>query len=134
MGLLDQKTSHVADLEVLDEGTEVQFSIIEASLDTGKESGREFFSLTLEFPDHPNAGLIYTRVMGLLDGDVPRKADNMIRRLKAFKQGVGLDPDDTISGPEALVGLNGFCILGVEDSDTGPRNTVRRYSVSQAPE
>ncbi len=131
MGLLDQKTSHVADLVLLDEGTEVQFLIIEASLETGKESGREFFNLTLELPDNPNASLIYTRVMGIMESDEARKADNMIRRLKMFKQGIGLDPDDVIATPEALVGLNGFCIVGVEDTDTGKRNTVQRYSVSQ---
>ncbi len=131
MGLLDQKTSHVADLEILDAGTEVRFGIIEASLEVGKETGREFFNLTLELPDNPNAGLIYTRVMGLLDGDEPRKADNMIRRIRMFKQGIGLDPDDTID-LDSLVGRGGFCILGVEDTDTGQRNTVRRYSVSQA--
>lgn len=132
MGLLDQKTSHVADLQVIEAGTEVQFQIVEASLEKGKDSGREFFNLSLELPGNPNASDIYTRVMGIMESDDPKKADNMIRRLRIFKQAVGIGPDDPIESADSLVGLTGFCILGEEETDTGIRNTVRRYTVSQA--
>ncbi len=131
MGLLDQKTSHVADLTILSDNTEAQFQIIEISLETGKESGREFFAMTLELPNNPDVGYVYARVMGIMEGDAPGKADTMIRRLRIFKQAVGLEPDDQVN-LDTLPGVTGFAIFGVEDTDTGKRNFVKRFSVSQA--
>ncbi len=131
MGLLDQKTSHVADLTVLSDNTEAQFQIIECSLETGKESGREYIALTVELPNNPDVGIIYATVMGIMESDDARKADTMIRRLRIFKQAVGLEPDDQVN-LETLPGVTGFAIFGVEDTDTGKRNFVKRFSVSQA--
>ncbi len=131
MGLLDQKTSHVADLEVLDNNTEAQFQIIEAEVRTSDKTGREFISLTLELPNNPAVGLVYATVMGLKEDDEPRKADTMLRRMRAFKQAVNLEPDDVID-LNALVGVTGFAIFGQEDTDTGKRTVLKRFSVSQA--
>ena len=131
MGLLDQKTSQVADLEVLDNNTEAQFSIVEADTAVSDKTGREFLKFTLELPNHPNVGYVYATVMGIKEDDDPKKADNMLRRLRMFKQAVGLEPDDPID-LEALIGKTGFGIFGSEDTDTGKRTVLKRFSVSQA--
>lgn len=131
MGLLDQKTSHVVDLEVLPDNTEAQFQIVEADTRVSDKTGREFISGSVELPDHPAVGLVYFTVMGIKEDDEPRKADTMLRRLRIFKQAVGLEPDDQIN-LDNLIGQTGFAVFGVEDTDTGKRNVIKRFSVSQA--
>lgn len=131
MGLLDQKTSHVIDLELLPDNTEAQFQIVEAETRVSDKTGREFISGAVELPNNPAVGLVYFTVMGIKEDDEPRKADNMLRRLRIFKQVVGLEPDDQIN-LDSLVGVTGFAIFGVEDTDSGKRNVLKRFSVSQA--
>jgi len=129
MGLLDQKTSHVADLETVPAG-EQQLNIIEAE-EVEFSTGRPGIELVYEIVNHPNAGYVYHRVMGLMEGDSERKADGMLRRMRAFKKAHKFGPDDPVD-TDSLVGVTCFAFLNEEDTDTGKRNTIRSFSVSQA--
>jgi len=129
MGLLDQKTSQVPELVTATIG-EHRIQVVEAE-EVEYQTGRPGLNVVYEIVDTPNAGHVYHRVMGLVEGDDERNADGMLRRIRAFKQAHGFGPDDPVEA-SALVGLTTFAFLNEEDTDTGKRNVIRSFSVSQA--
>lgn len=129
MGLLDQKTSHIPDLVTVKRG-EYQIQIVEAR-ETEYSTGRLGVALTFEIIDYPNAGYVYHNVTSPMEGDNKRQTEGILRNMRAFKQAFGFGADDPVD-TESLVGLTGFAIIDEEDRDTGKRNVIRSFSVSQA--
>lgn len=129
MSIIDLTTENLDDAvepTVVDGDNEYKLRIVDCKMDTNK-NGMPYILPRFEISDEP-LSKEFTRYLALPHKDMTDKKLNSTKlMLKRFFEAFGIDPNSPID-VEDLVGLEGWAILGVENSEQyGDQNYIKRF-------
>lgn len=126
MSLLDLNLGDAVEPKAVDPDREYKIRISEVRSDEDK-NGNPYLLPRFEIPDEP-ASKDFTKFLSVpRDGMTPKQLNTAKWRISEFLQAFGRDPSLPFS-PEDLVGLEGWAILGREETEEyGEQNFVRKF-------
>jgi len=130
MSLLDVTTEGTQDLELLNEGDEVQVRIVNAEqVPVKSRPGANQLSVRFDVPSNPLVDDIYGFVS--LPNEAMRESD-----LKAYSKAVKRYQDfckcfhcKDATDSDDFKGMTGDVIVGIKDDEYGRKNTIKQYVV-----
>ncbi len=113
---------------LLDDGTEVDFRVIDAEKkDSDKADWVQLVLLPVN-TEVTNPAIVYHNLFLPRNGDDKNRRNMRLGIIKRFCTSVQYEPGDGILKTEEMVGLNGRALLGIQaDEGYEPRNKVRRF-------
>jgi len=129
MSIIDLTTDNIGDTPepvVVEGDSEYKLRIVACNMDTNKND-MPYILPRFEIVDEP-LSKEFTRYLALPHKDMTDKKLNSTKlMLKRFFEAFGIDPNSPID-VEDLVGLEGWAILGVENSEQyGDQNYIKRF-------
>lgn len=126
MPFLELDLSDTKETELIPADTEVKLRVVSVKQDLDK-NGNAYIMPLLEPVEYPYANLM-NYFMGLPHPEMEARQLNATKlKLKSFFDAVGVDPNGV--DLENLRGEECWAIVGIEDSDYGRQNKVKRFVV-----
>lgn len=114
----------------LAKSTEVKARIIAVREGVSDKNDAQWYQPVFDVPDVPLAAEFndFFWDLGDLHKLEPKAQARALRKFKIFAEAFGIDYSKPFSWTDDLVGLTGWCILGIKKSEEyGDQNTVQKY-------
>jgi hypothetical protein len=116
--------SDIPDLKVVEPG-EADLNIKKAKDTESKKTGRTGIMLICEFIEEDAAEALIHTLWLPMKGDDETKANTMLRMLKEFAVGIGLDADDDLETAD-FEGVDFTALVDIETYEGKDKNVIKR--------
>lgn len=126
MSFLEMALNDVPELDAMPEG-EYQLRILGAEVKTSQKTGGNYLGIRLEVVDETAKDINHV-IMLPTSNQTEKETIVAKNRLKYFYDAFGIDYSGGSVNLESVVGLTGFALLTVEESDQyGRQNRVKQF-------
>jgi len=126
---LEQEIGAAEESQALPAGTEASFRIVGVNTGVSEKNGCRWFNIVMDVPSEPLAKEFRDFFWDLdVTNLTAKQYAQALHKFKVFAAAITLDFSRPFNWEEDLVGMTGWCILGIKTDDTyGPQNTVKKY-------
>ena len=127
---MEKEIATAQEMTILPRGSEVLARIIAVREGISDKNNAQWYQPVFDVPDQPLAPEFNDFFWDLADRDKlnEKQAARALSDFRIFAEAFGLDYSKPFSWEDDLVGLEGWCILGVKkDEEYGDKNTISKY-------
>ncbi len=116
--------SDIPELKLVEPG-EADLIIKKAIEKKSDNTGRSGMMFVCEFTSEDDAEALFHSIWYPMEGDEEYKANTMLRMIKEFVIGIGLDPDDDLEGKD-FEGIQFSAMVDIETYEGTDKNVIKR--------